>query len=59
MIKENLSFLSCAGSIETRDNRFYVSPFNFSDEDKTILRNSEQRALLFDAIEINVANVYY
>nr|WP_282562064.1 hypothetical protein [Providencia rettgeri] len=51
MIKENLSFLSCAGSIETRDSRFYVSPFNFSDEDKAILRNSEQRALLFDAIE--------
>jgi hypothetical protein len=51
MIKENMSFLSCAGSIETRDSRFYISPFNFSDEDKSILRNSEQRAQLFEEIE--------
>jgi len=51
MIKENMSFLACAGSIETRDSCFYVSPFNFSDSDKAILRNSEQRAQLFNAIE--------
>lgn len=51
MIKENLSFLYCAGSIETRDSCFYKSPFNFSAEDKLLLRNSEQRAELYKTVE--------
>lgn len=51
MIKENTSFLMCAGSIETRDSRFYNSPFNFSKMDKLILNNKEQRAELLHIIE--------
>ncbi|HBR1235578.1 TPA: hypothetical protein L9K97_005099 [Klebsiella pneumoniae] len=51
MIKENLSFLSCAGSIETRESCFYKSPFNFSAEDKLLLKNSELRAELFKTVE--------
>ncbi|PHM72221.1 hypothetical protein [Xenorhabdus sp. KJ12.1] len=51
MIKENISFLKCAGSIETRDSRFYNSPFNFSEEDKIILNDREQRTELFNIIE--------
>ena len=44
MIKENISFLMCAGCIETRESSFYKSPFNFSEEDKLILNDKDQRA---------------
>ncbi|EOC0011713.1 hypothetical protein ACI0X9_003400 [Cronobacter turicensis] len=51
MIKENISFLACAGSIETREYCFYKSPFIFSQEDKTILTDNKQRAALMKALE--------
>lgn len=51
MIKENISFLTCAGSIETRESCFYKSPFNFSEEDRIILNDKDQRAELFNVIE--------
>ena len=51
MIKENISFLMCAGCIETRESSFYKSPFIFSEEDKLILNDKDQRAELFNVVE--------
>lgn len=50
MIKENASFLTCAGSIETRATQFYKSPFVFSSEDKLILVDSDKRKALTQAV---------
>lgn len=50
MIKENASFLSCAGSIETRTAQFYKSPFDFSLEDKLMLADSDIRKIITEAV---------
>lgn len=50
MIRENMSFLSCAECIETRAYTFYKSPFIFTEEDKAILSDSVQRDRLLNAM---------
>lgn len=50
MIKENFSFLTCAGCIETRECSFYKSPFAFSESDKIIISDNNLRDGVFKAL---------
>ncbi|TDB45581.1 hypothetical protein [Photorhabdus luminescens] len=50
MVNENISFLNCAISIETRVQSYYNSPFSMSAEDRRFLKNKENQNRLIKAV---------